>query len=280
MFDLGHFRVPLAVASTLLVVCTLLAAECTAYWQLLLAQGIGAGIACGIIYGPATAVVAHWFARRRSTALGIATTGSSIGGTVFPIMFRNLVVSVGFKWSMRIFGLLLVLTLGVANLTLRRRLPPRRAPGGLLNLTMLTYIDASAPSQGVIGSLSFYLVSIANASSGVGRIAGGRLSDRIGPLTLIIPATALAGILTYAWPFVHGRGPLVAISVFYGAASGVYGGLLAAPMMAFGATTDVGRRTGLFMTIMSLGSLAGPPISGAINEASGGFKAVGIYAGQ
>jgi MCP family monocarboxylic acid transporter-like MFS transporter 10 len=51
-------------------------------------------------------------------------------------------------------------------------------------------------------------------------------------------------------------------------------------MMALGETGDVGRRLGMFMSIFSLGALAGPPISGAINKASGGFAAVGYYAGM
>ena len=51
-------------------------------------------------------------------------------------------------------------------------------------------------------------------------------------------------------------------------------------MMAFGDTKDVGRRLGMFMSILSLGALAGPPISGAINTATGGFEVVGYYAGE
>lgn len=49
--------------------------------------------------------------------------------------------------------------------------------------------------------------------------------------------------------------------------------------MDMGGVGDVGRRTGMCMTILAFGALAGPPISGAINTATGGFKAVGYYAG-
>ena len=43
---------------------------------------------------------------------------------------------------------------------------------------------------------------------------------------------------------------------------------------------DIGTRIGMFMTIMAIGALAGPPISGAIADgAMGGFVAVGYYAG-
>lgn len=52
------------------------------------------------------------------------------------------------------------------------------------------------------------------------------------------------------------------------------------PIMNFGGEGDVGRRFGMFMSITAIGALAGPPISGAINGRTGGFEAVGLYAGQ
>jgi hypothetical protein len=52
------------------------------------------------------------------------------------------------------------------------------------------------------------------------------------------------------------------------------------PVIAFGKIEDVGRRVGVSLTILATGALAGPPISGAINNATGGFKAVGYYAGM
>ena len=45
---------------------------------------------------------------------------------------------------------------------------------------MLTFIDASAPSQGVPPRLSTYLVAIANAGSAIGRLSSGILADRVG----------------------------------------------------------------------------------------------------
>lgn len=40
-------------------------------------------------------IVAHWFKKRRGTAMGVIAFVSSIGGTVFPITFRNLKDIVG-----------------------------------------------------------------------------------------------------------------------------------------------------------------------------------------
>ena len=64
------------------------------------------------------------------------------------------------------------------------------------------------------------------------------------------------------------------------ASSGVYVCLLAAPIVRMGNTHDVGVRVGMSMTLIALGAVAGPPISGAINAATGGFKFTGIYAGK
>ncbi|KAI0314723.1 MFS general substrate transporter [Amylostereum chailletii] len=302
LFDIGFFKIPLFVATVILVVCTFLTAECKEYWQFLLCQGFGVGLSSGIIFGPTMGIVGHWFKKRRSTALGIIAVGSSTGGTLFPIMFRNLTVVVGFKWTMRIFGFIILLFLGISNVVLKRRLPPTVASGGLVDFrqfknpafslysaagfisflglyTMLTYVNASGRLQGVDEDLSPYLVAIANAGSGAGRLISGLLADRVGGLNIMTPFTALAGIFTIIWPFVHGKGPVIVITLLYGFTSGAYVGLLAGPIMAMGPTEDVGRRTGMYFTVTAMGALAGPPISGAIIDATGNYKAVGLYAG-
>lgn len=75
--------------------------------------------------------------------MGISAIGSSVGGTVFPVAAQNLIPEVGyvsirfllghdfdyrlarFKWTMRIFGSILVVLLGVANLVSSRDSFPR-----------------------------------------------------------------------------------------------------------------------------------------------------------
>jgi MCP family monocarboxylic acid transporter-like MFS transporter 10 len=47
-------------------------------------------------------VIAHWFKKRRATALGVNAFASSIGGTVFPVVFRNLLVAVGYAQIMNL----------------------------------------------------------------------------------------------------------------------------------------------------------------------------------
>ncbi|KAF9063834.1 MFS general substrate transporter [Rhodocollybia butyracea] len=308
LFDLGYFHSILLPSSALLIIATFLIPECKEYWQFLLCQGFATGLACGAFFGPVTAVLAMWFKKKRGLALGIFASGSSIGGTVIPIAIRSLIPKVGFTWTVRIVAFILLAGLTAANLTLKRRTPPAPSSEGIFNAriftqfrhpaftiyclstffvylgyyTLLTYVSATATSFGVSESFSFYLVSIANASSGFGRITSGLLADRFGPMNILIPLTAVTGIMTCIWPFTKSIGALITVVVIYGFSSGSYGSLVSIPVIATGEPSDtnrdLGRRIGLLMTFIASGGLLGPPISGLVLNARGN-KAMGIYAG-
>lgn len=74
----------------------------------------------------------------------------------------------------------------------------------------------SAASEGISENFSFYLLSIANACSAVGRVVGGIVADRTGPINVMLPATLLAGIMTYIWPFATSIGGNIVVAIFYG----------------------------------------------------------------
>lgn len=52
---------------------------CTKYWQLLLAQGFFMGLGTGCLFTPTTGIIASYFGKRRGIAMGIVSTGSTIG---------------------------------------------------------------------------------------------------------------------------------------------------------------------------------------------------------
>ncbi|TFK91772.1 MFS general substrate transporter [Polyporus arcularius HHB13444] len=303
IFDMGYTKIPLSAAGAVLVLATFLTAQCTVYWHFLLCQGIAMGLSAGTIFGILMGCPAHWFKHRLGMALGIMALGSSCGGTIFPIIIRNLINAVGFQWTMRIIGFLEVVLVLAMVATVERRLPPRRHTGPFISFepfkstpftlysissficflgiyTCLTYLEVSAVSEGISDDFAFYLLAIANGCSAIGRVVGGYFADRTGPLNIMTPATILAGVLTYIWPFATSVGGNIGIAIVYGASSGVYVSLLAAPIVRMGKTHDVGVRVGMSMTLIAIGAVAGPPISGAINDATGGFKFVGVYAGS
>lgn len=83
------------------------------------------------MFTPSLAVVSIYFKRRR--AFGITATGSAAGGLIFPSMARQLIGSIGFACAVGAMGLVQLITLVMANLLLRPRIPPRQ-PGPWIDL--------------------------------------------------------------------------------------------------------------------------------------------------
>ncbi|KAL5531067.1 hypothetical protein ACEPAG_3943 [Sanghuangporus baumii] len=302
LFDLGYFKFLLVSACAAMTIANFLTAECSEYWQFLLCQGFFLGLAAGCIYIPCIAVVSHWFKHKKPLAFAIISFGGSLGGIVYPIMVRNLLPDVGFKWTVRAIAFLNSTTFVFAAFVMRSRLPPPDTLPKLFDIrsflspaylfyvfstfvaymglySPLTFLSVSAELIGIDRSLAFYLVAIANGASAVGRLGSGVLAVSYGPVNVMVICTALAAVFTYIWPFVTTKGAFTAVTVLYGVTSGAFMCLFAIPVANLGSTHDVGRRTGLQMTIMAIGALTGPPISGAIKQNHSTFHEVGIYAG-
>lgn len=84
-FDLGYLRTLLVTGTFLSVFGMMMTSICEKYWQFFLAQGIVTGVGFGCLFLPSIAVVSQYFTTRRSTAFGIAASGSSIGMSIFAV---------------------------------------------------------------------------------------------------------------------------------------------------------------------------------------------------
>src|ERR1700712_550802 len=98
------------------------------YYQILLSQGVCSALGASMIFYPSMACVVTYFFRRRSLALGIAATGSSIGGVIFSVTVVKLIPEVGFGWTMRICAFMILVLMILGNLTLKSRIPPTPKP--------------------------------------------------------------------------------------------------------------------------------------------------------
>ncbi|KAJ3926696.1 MAG: major facilitator superfamily domain-containing protein [Lentinula lateritia] len=301
--ELGIIKVPLLGGSILIIVCTFLVAQCTKYWHFVLCQGVGLGIGCGMVFMPAMGIIGQWFSKKQGLAMGLTALGSSIGGTVFPIAFQKLIPRVGFSWTMRILGFIMLLALIIPNITLTRRLPLRNVSDGLFNFqafknppflayaiaaftgflglyTVPTYIELSALAVSVSPNIAIYLVAIANAGAGLGSLFAVIMTDRIGALNFLAPTTLIAGVLSFLWPFPRTDTSSIVIAALYGFMCGSFVFGLSAHVYKLGELSDSGRYTGMIMTVGAAGALCGMPISGAINQLTEDFKIVGYYAGS
>ena len=80
----------------------------------------------------------------------------------------------------------------------------------------LTFISVSATLIGIHPNFAFYMVSIANGASAVGRLVTGGLAVACGPVNVLMVFLIVAAAFIYAWPFVTSKAGFVAVTVFYG----------------------------------------------------------------
>lgn len=209
-YDRGHLRLILATGTFLMVFGHMMLSLCTSYWQVLLAQGLVVGVGGGCLFVPSLAVMQPYFSAHLGLAVGVAATGSSVGGVVFPVVFTNLIERVGFPWTTRVIGFLCLATL-VVPLTLSRMRSRPPAARSFFDRTALTdgpyllcvfacflgyvgcyaafyYMSLYGEKEGWVSTdLALYLVPILNAGSVVGRAVPNWVSDKVGPTNVVMP---------------------------------------------------------------------------------------------
>ncbi|KAI0467311.1 major facilitator superfamily domain-containing protein [Xylaria cf. heliscus] len=297
LVDAGFLRPVLVVGAAFLTLGIFTTSAATQYYQLILSQGLAMGIGSGCLFCAAITTVATYFSTKRSFALGLTASGSVTGGLIYPAMARQLLPSIGFPWTIRAMGFVMLATMIFVLSFMRSRVPPRRtgsivelsafreleytfyAIGMFLNFLGLYftfyYLGAFSRSTFIHPSLSYVdslnLVLILNGIGIFGRLLPNHLADRYGPLNMLAPAALLCGITIFAWMVVDTPTKLYVWTSFYGIVAGGIQSLFPAGLSSL--TTDPqkqGTRIGMVFTIVSFATLTGNPIAGAIIAADGG----------
>ncbi|KAI0433204.1 monocarboxylate permease-like protein [Xylaria sp. FL1042] len=267
----------------------------TKYYQIVLSQGIVSGIGAAAVFNCASNSTITWFYKYRAAALGIVVAGSSIGGIVLPILMSHLIPMIGFPWTVRILGFIVLLFCGIASFTVRSRLPPRPKPFHFAELVTpfkeprfaliviasffffwglylpFNYLNIQAQQQGVNPTLIPYILPIVNAVSIPGRIIPGILADRIGRFNMMILIAALSGVVTLAlWVPGNTTATTLAFGAVYGFTSGAFISLAPAVIAQISDLRQIGARSGVLLFVSSLGALTGSPVGGAIVSAQHG----------
>ncbi|KAJ2973369.1 hypothetical protein NQ176_g6650 [Zarea fungicola] len=269
----------------------------------MLAQGICVGLGTGCLFVPAVAVLPQYFQRKRALANGIAATGASTGGVIYPILFHRLQQQVGFPWATRALAFVCLGTSAVSIAVMRVRVTPKQKRAllqlsafkemeyslfcvaifsGMLGFyNFLNYIQPWAIQQGIAGQdLGFYLLAMINAASTLGRVTPNFLADRYGPLNILFPAAAISSIMAFCLIAVDSTAGVIVLAILYGFFSGGFVSLPAV-VVAF-LTKDfstLGTRLGMFFAIVSLGLLLGTPVGGAILSGAGSYHGVQAFCG-
>lgn len=188
IFDRYGPRWLLLVGSALQVYGFMMTSISTQYYSIFLCQAICSAAGASCVYYSCAGSLTTWFLKRRSTAFGVAATGSSVGGVVLPILTFRLIPRVGFPWTMRIIGFVICAFLIIINTTVKSRIKHMPRPFRtaayvtpfkepcfcLLSLSLslfvfglfipMNFIVLQAQSKGMSRRLSEYLIPILNAA--------------------------------------------------------------------------------------------------------------------
>ncbi|KAF3385727.1 Riboflavin transporter MCH5 [Talaromyces pinophilus] len=233
-------KIILIPCSTLFVLSVMLTSLCREYYQFILAQGILGGFMNGLSYTPAVTAVNQYFFKRRPLAMGIASSGSSLAGVIFPIALNRMLnqSSLGFGWSVRIVGFIMLAMSIIACLAISSPAPRRKA-----------------------GSL-FLPEAWKNRSY---------TTQNIG---------ASCGMLILCWLAIKSHGGMIVFSLLYGFCSGIFIGLFPAQIaMTAPQPNVIGCYVGMAMGFLGIAGLTGTPITGAMVNSYGNYTAAIIFSG-
>ncbi|RMJ04910.1 hypothetical protein CDV36_014422 [Fusarium kuroshium] len=305
-FDAGYYRTALLIGLFLQTLGVFMTSIATEYWQVLLAQGIAQGLGNGIVFAPTIANMSTYFTKKKTIAISAGACGAATGGMVFPLIAQQLMPKIGFRWTVRVMGLVVLVASILILLLARTRLPPRKA-GPLVELAAFkelsyvlfavamfftlwpTWISYNYARQYATDKLdgtasdSFTILIVINAVGIPGRMVAAYLADRhFGAVNVFIPTILSAGLCIYMWSQVDTlAGGFAWVSVF-----GYFGAGIQSlfPSTCASLTKDLskaGTRIGMIFTIISFAALTGSPLAGKFMQMTGGdYLAAQMWGGS
>lgn len=281
----------------------------TRLWEPYLLYGVVAALGMGTAYVPCNATVVKWFVRRRGLAVGLASSGASMGTFVLPPLAQLLIGTIGWRAAYVVFGAAVVLVLNVVGLVMRRdpeslglRPDGERRPvdaglasgqswplaraartstfwllWGAFSATWipvfipLVHLPRYALDLGFSPLTGASMISALGVGAVAGRLAMGALSDRLGRRTTV---TVSMGLQVFAFvAFIHATSlaALAVTALVYGYAYGAGSTLFTAIVGDFFGREQAGTLVGLLFAMAGSMGGVGPVVAGAIYDATGSY---------
>ena len=245
-------KITLAIGTVLVFIALLSASFADRIWQLFLSQGVCFGIGMGFLYIPATAVLPQWFSKRRSLAVGVASSGAGLGGVAYNLIAGIAARKLGLNWTYRLLAFCSLAVNGVCAALVRDRnkmVKPKQnyldwrefghievvlvIVWGFLSelgyIVLLYSLPHYATTIGLTQSQGSVVGAVLNVGLGVCRPLIGFLSDRYGRCNMACIMTASCGIFCLAlWVPAQSYGLLLVFALLAGLGCGTFWGTVAA----------------------------------------------------
>ncbi|KAJ5423044.1 hypothetical protein N7445_011152 [Penicillium cf. griseofulvum] len=250
------------------------------YYQIFLSFSVLGRISASTLFTPPLAAVGHWFNVRRGWATGVASP------------------HIGFAWAIRMIALVCAVLCSIACLTVRTRLPPKKAVASIdfkaLNdikyafatlsvffaefaaFIPITYITSYTLHAGFDERMSYAILVFLNLGAVFGRFLPGLVADQLGRFNVMIVNCLMCSLFTLILWLLgdlvepDSLGIVISYAVLFGFWSGSAISIAPVCISQVCEIQDYGKRVGTTWTLVSFGTLIALPISGAIQQHNDG----------
>ncbi|XP_023620442.1 monocarboxylate transporter 8 isoform X1 [Myotis lucifugus] len=283
--------------------------------------GILFGCGCSFAFQPSLVILGHYFQRRLGLANGVVSAGSSIFSISFPLLIKMLGAKIKLAQTFQVLStFMFILTL--LSLTYRPLLPSSQdtpSKRGVHNLCqcflaqLRKYFNMRVFRQrtyriwafGIAAAALGYFVPYVHlmkyveeefleikqtwvllvcigATSGLGRLVSGRVSDSIPGLKKIylqVISFLLLGLMSMMIPLCRGFGGLIVVCLFLGLCDGFFITIMAPIAFELVGPMQASQAIGYLLGMMALPMIAGPPIAGLLRNCFGDYHVAFYFAG-
>lgn len=295
--------VPVLIATAMLGVGYIAAAQATTLWQFALAQALLIGfLGSSATFGPLVAEVSLWFYRRRGIAVAVVASGNYLAGTLWPPLLRYGIDTFGWRQAHLAIGVVCLVTMLPLAYALRHRarveqssvpasargarvesgLSPAKIQALLIVAGLGCCIAMSMPQVHIVAycadlgygvARGAEMLSLMLACGVVSRLVSGLIADRIGGLgTLLLGSFLQCLALLFYLPF-DGLTPLYIVSAFFGLAQGGIVPSYALIVRDYFPAREAGARISIVLMATVVGMAIGGWLSGEIYDLTGSYEA-------
>jgi len=282
----------------------ILASFGTQLWHFILTQGVLLGCGTCLTYIPSVTVAPAWFDKRRGLALGIALSGTGVGGLVWAPSLRALNSTFGFRDSLRITGAISFILICGSGLILkwdpesqrqneinaqrnfriplvnwniaRSRMFVVKAAAATLQAaayyTPIYFFSSYARALGFSAIAGANFIAMSNGLSAAGKVVLGHTADRYGRLNVLLICTLISSLsILCLWlpSSLLGTGQnvsaiFIVFTVIYGVTAGVYVSLFPTVLAEIFGVQHFASINGFLYMLRGIGTLVGTPLAGAL----------------
>ncbi|KAI8390143.1 major facilitator superfamily domain-containing protein [Blakeslea trispora] len=289
-----------------IVICSLglfLASFSTEIWHLYLTQGVVYGIGSSIMFYIALSVVPQWFTKHKGMALGIISSGISIGGLIMPLIIEPLNTHLGVDWCYRIMSLVCLVVGVISCLFFKTAKKSEKSKICLKDMFDLSvaknwrfllwvfidilmesaynvpyyFLPSYATFLGLSSSQGALVLSIGSGMNAIGRIVSGLIADVFGHVNVIIIYSVISGLTSlFLWSYATTFHTLMAFSILFGFFGGAF--ITLTPTITLLVTGYEKFETGLSVfLILTVISMFGPNLAGVIEVSAHAQKEFDSY---